>query len=328
MPDRRRFVAALSAACASSLLPLNARAQALAKTARIIVGFAAGGGTDVLARLMAERLRGSYAPSVIVENRPGAAARIAVNYVKNGDADGSLMLFTPDFPFTVYPHSYKKLDYDPIRDFAAVATLGQSNLVMSVGPAVPENVKSVKDFVQWCKANPAKASFATTGAGATPHFVGVMLARSAGIDLTPIHYKGGAPALQDLLGGQVPMSVNPTSEVLPHLKSGKIRALGSSGTRRSRFTPGVPTIAESGYKDVVVESWLGFFAPGKTPPATVARLNAAIGNALKSEDVVQSLAKFGVEPYITTPEQFASIIRRDIAKWGPIVKASGFTAED
>lgn len=328
MPDRRRFIAALSATLGSSLLPLQARAQSGAKTAHIVVGFAAGGGTDVLARLMAERLRGTYAPTVIVENRPGAAARIAVNYVRNGDADGSVMLFTPDFPFTVYPHSYKKLDYDPVRDFAPVTTVGQSVLVMSVGPAVPDSVKTVGDFVRWCKANPAKASFATTGAGATPHFVGVMLARSAGIELTPVHYKGGAPALQDLLGGQIPMSVNPTSEVLPHIKSGKIRALGTSGTRRSRFTPEVPTIAESGYKDVVVESWLGFFAPGKTPPATVARINADVGAALKQEDVVQNLAKFGVEPYIVTPGQFAAIIRRDIDKWGPIVKASGFTAED
>jgi tripartite-type tricarboxylate transporter receptor subunit TctC len=327
MPARRRFLAATSAGL-FSLLAGRVHAQAVAKPARIVVGFAAGGGTDVLARLMAEKLRGTYAPTIIVENRPGAAARIAVDFVKNGEPDGTVMLFTPDFPFVVYPHSYKKLDYDPVRDFAPVATLGQSGLVMSIGSMVPEAVKTVGDFVQWCKANPRLASFATTGAGATPHFVGVMLARSAGIDMTPVHYKGGAPALQDLLGGQVPVSVNPASEVLPFIRAGKIRALATSGTRRNRFVPEIPTFVEQGYKDVVVESWLGFFAPGRTPPATVARINAAINAALASEDLVQALAKFAVAPYATSPEEFAAIIRRDIDKWGPVVRASGFTAED
>ncbi len=327
MTTRRRFIAGASSALAA-LAASRAFGQAITKPARIIVGFAAGGGTDVLARLLGDKLRGTYAPNIIVENRPGAAARIAVDYVKNADPDGSVMLFTPDFPFVVYPHSYKKLDYDPIRDFVPVATVGQSGLVFSVGSMVPESVKTVGDFVRWCKANPKQASFATTGAGATPHFVGVMLARSAGIDLTPVHYKGGAPALQDLLGGQIAASVNPASEVLPSIRAGKIRPLATSGTRRNRFVPEIPTFVEQGFKDVVVESWLGFFAPGKTPPATVSRINGAVNAALASDDLVQALAKFAVAPYATSPQEFAAIIRRDIDKWGPVVQASGFTAED
>jgi tripartite-type tricarboxylate transporter receptor subunit TctC len=328
MPTRRRFLTVTTAGLAS-VLASRVHAQAGAKTARIVVGFAVGGGTDLLARLMAERLRGTYAPAVIVENRPGAAARIAVDYVKNGDADGSLMLFTPDFPFVVYPHSYKRLEYDPIRDFVPVATLGQTGgLVMSVGPMVPEAVKTVGGLVDWCKANPKQASFATTGAGATPHFVGVMLALATGIDLVPVHYKGGAPAIQALMGGQIPISVNPISEVLPQIRAGKIRSLATSGPQRSRFTQEIPTFVESGYKDVVVNSWLGFFAPAKTPRAMVARINAAINKALVTEELAQALAKFAITPYPTSPEEFAAMIGRDIERWGPVVRASGFTAED
>jgi tripartite-type tricarboxylate transporter receptor subunit TctC len=156
------------------LLP-RARAQALKKPVHIIVGFPAGGGTDVIARILADRLRGPYASTVLVENKPGAAARIAVEYVKNAEPDGSVMLFTPDFPITVYPHSFRSLNYDSLRDFTPVAPAAKSMLTYNVGPAVPESVKTLAEFVAWCKANPGKASYGTTAAGGTPHFVGMML---------------------------------------------------------------------------------------------------------------------------------------------------------
>lgn len=328
MADRRRFLAATAAGLTAVGIAPRAFAQAAGKPVRVIVPFPAGGGTDVLARLVAEKLRGSYAPSVIVENRPGAAGRIAVDYVKAGDADGSLMLFTPDFLMTVYPHSYRKLSYDPLRDFVPLAVVGKSQLALCAGPGLPDNVKTVSEFVQWCKANPAKATYATTSAGATPHFVGVMLSRAANLDITPVHYKGGAPALQDLLGGQIPVSVNPVGEILPYARAGKVRVLATTGPARSRFLPDVPNMVESGYKDIVVEAWLGFFAPAKTPPATVARLSAAIGEAVKADEVVQSFLKFGNEVAYVAPAAFATLVREDIERWGPIVKASGFTAED
>src|SRR5499426_2909544 len=198
MPSRRRFLAASAAGLVAGAAGLRrAPAQSIGKPARIIVGFAAGGGTDVIARMLAERLRGSYAPSVLVENKPGAAARLAAEYVKGADADGSVMLFTPDFPITLYPHSFRSLSYDPVRDFEPVTPAAKSMLTYNVGPAVPESVKTLGEFVQWCKANPAKASYATTAAGGTPHFVGMMVASAAGIAMTPVHYRGGAPALQD-----------------------------------------------------------------------------------------------------------------------------------
>jgi tripartite-type tricarboxylate transporter receptor subunit TctC len=198
----------------------GARAQTIDKVVHIIVGFPAGGGTDIVARVLAQALQAAYAASLIVENRPGASARLAVEYVKNAPADGSVMLFTPDFPMTLYPFSFKSLNYDPIKDFIAVGPAAKGMLTFVIGPAVPETVKSLGDFVAWCKANPAQASYATTSAGATPHFTGVMLAREAGVAMTPVHYRGGAPAIEDLLGGHIPASVNPVSEVIAYAKSG------------------------------------------------------------------------------------------------------------
>jgi tripartite-type tricarboxylate transporter receptor subunit TctC len=324
----RRHVLAASAAgfAATSFLP-RAFAQAVQKPVRIIVGFPAGGGTDVIARILAERLRGPYAAAVLVENKPGAAARVAVEYVKNAEPDGSTMLFTPDFPITVYPHSFRSLNYDPLKDFTPVSPAARSMLTYNVGPGVPDNVKTLADFVQWCKANPSKAIYATTAAGGTPHFVGMMLATAAGIAMNPVHYRGGAPALQDLVGGHVPAAVNPISESMTQAKAGTIRILAVTGAQRSSFLPDVPTMREAGY-DVVVESWLGAFLPARTPAEIVNALSAAIADAAKSPQMSESLAKFGNTPAFQTPADFAATVKADIARWGPVVKASGFVAED
>jgi len=327
MLTRRDLLAGSVAGLGTAATGLRARAQAIKRPLRIIVGFPAGGGTDVIARILAEHLRGLYAPAVIVENKPGAAARLAIEYVKNAEPDGSVMLFTPDFPMTLYPHSFRSLNYDPLRDFTAVAPAAKSMLTYNIGPAVPQSVQTLAAFVQWCRANPDKAAYATTSAGGTPHFVGVMLAEAAGVPITPVHYRGGAPALQDVLGGHVPAGVNPISEVLPFAKSGALRLLAVTGARRSSFLPDVPTMLEQGY-DVVLDSWLGAFVPAKTPAETVNTLNAAIGEVARSPAVVDSLAKVGNEPAWRTPEEFAATLKTDIARWGPVVKASGFVAED
>ena len=186
MPTRRYVLAAGAAgilSAATGIVP-QARAQTVKKPVHVIVGFPAGGGTDIIARILADRLRGTYASTVLVENKPGAAARLSVEYVKNAEPDGSVMLFTPDFPITVYPHSFRSLNYDPLRDFTPVAPAARSMLTYNVGAGVPESVKTLAEFVAWCKANPAKASYGTTAAGGTPHFVGVMLANEAGIPMT------------------------------------------------------------------------------------------------------------------------------------------------
>ncbi len=334
MPTRRALIAASAAAAAAGAGVLSrARAQApgrpfLNRPARIIVGFAAGGGTDVTARIFAEALRGIYAPAVIVENKPGAAARLSVETVKNAEPDGSVMLYTTDFPLTVYPFSFRSLNYDPVRDLVAVAPVTKSMLTFNIGPAVPDGVKTVTDFVAWCRANPSKATFATTAAGGTPHFVGVMLANAAKVAITPVQYRGGAPALQDLIGAHVSASVNPVSEVLELAKSGNVRTLAVTGSRRSPFLPDVPTFREAGY-DVVVDSWTGVFLPAYTPDRVVDTLNAMLGEIVLSTPMIETLAKIGNQAATPiSPMTFAATLRADLARWGPVVKASGFVAED
>ena len=329
MQTRRQLLAASAAglACASVGSVSRARAQTVSKPVRIMVGFPAGGGTDMIARILAERLRGPYASAVLVENKAGASARLAAEYVKNAEPDGSVLLFTPDFTMTIYPHSFRTLSYDPLRDFTPISPAARSMLTYSVGPAVPESVKTLADFVNWCKANPGKASYATTSAGGTPHFVGMMLASEARVPMTAVHYRGGAPALQDLLGGHVPASINPISETLPFARAGTVRVLAVTGTKRSAFLPDIPTMREAGY-DVVSDSWLGLLAPAKMPAAIVSALSAAVGEAVKSPQMTESLSKIGNEPAFQTPAEFAATVKDDIARWGPVVKASGFVAEE
>jgi len=315
----------LLAASASLLAIPSARAQTVKKPVHVIVGFPAGGGTDVTARVLAQALHGTYASTVLVENKPVASARIAVDYVKNAEPDGSVMLFTPDFPMTLYPHSFKSLSYDPLKDFTPVGPATTSMLSYNVGPAVPASIKTLTEYVQWCKANPDKANYGTTSAGATPHFAGVMLSNESKVPMTPVHYKGGAPALQDVVGGHIPMSVNPLSESMPLNEAGTIRILAVTGSKRSQFLPNVPTAKEAGY-DVVVESWLGVFLPAKVPADVLHSLSEAMKAASQSAAMKDSLAKFASTSTFQTPEQFVETIKSDLKRWGPVVKASGFVA--
>jgi tripartite-type tricarboxylate transporter receptor subunit TctC len=330
MHTRRQFLGTLAAGLAASAaaFSLRASAQDSVKQVSITVSFPAGGATDILARLIADGLRRSYAPTVVVENRPGAGGRIGTEYVKNGKNDGSVLLFTPAFPMLIFPQVYKNLPYDTLRDFTPVGIGARGGaLALSIGPAVPANVKTIADFVQWCKENPKRAVFgAPSGSG--QHFAGAMFARAAGIVLDLVPYKGGAPQIQDLLGGHIPASVNPVAEALPHAQGGKLRVLATTGARRSPSLPDVPTMLELGYKDVVFQDWLGMFAPARTPSAIVIKLNAAMAEVMKSEQAAEGLAKLGMEAEIVTAERFAEIVRADYERYRAIVRATGFTAND
>lgn len=327
MITRRQTLAGLAAGMANTL-PLGAAfAQGIGKQATMIVGFAAGGGTDASARLFAERLRGTYAPNVLVENKVGAAARIAVEYVKNAPPDGSVMLFTPDFPITLYPHIFKRLNYDPVRDLIPVTPVTSSVLVVSVGPAVPASVTNIKTLLDWARANPDKASYATTGAGGSPHFTGVMISKEGKAPMTAVHYRGGAPALQDLVGGHVAISINPSSEAVPLAEGGKLRMLAVASSKRSRFLPKTPTLREEGL-DIAFDTWTGIFLPAQTPPAIVAALSAALEKASKLPELVEAQAKFGNETMFQSPAQFADLVKSSIEKWKAIVAVSGFVPED
>lgn len=302
-------------------------AATIDRMARIVIGFPPGGATDIPGRLIAEQLNGRYAPNVIVDNKPGAGGRIAVEQVKNAPPDGTAMLMTPGSHFVIFPHIYRKLGYDAERDFVPVAMAFYVEFVLVVGPKVPASVGSAPDFIRWCKDNPKDAAYASPAPGTVPHFVGVMLARAAGTDLLHVPYKGGAPAMQDVMGGQIACYMATMGEALPHIRSGRLRALATSGPRRSALLPEVPTLKESGY-NVEAQGWFGFFLPARTPAPVVNGLSAAIAQALAEPKVAAELARLGYETAPNTPESFAAQVRADYERWGPVAKASGFTPEE
>lgn len=311
---------------AGALLPLAGVSRAQAGVGRIVVGFAPGGAADALARLTAEKLRGVAAPNVIVDNRVGAAARIAIEHVRNSSPDGTTMVLVPDATMFLYPHVYKALGYDPARDFTPVTRLISMALVMFVGPAVPASVKTVKDYIEWVKTNPKNLVYASPAAGATPHFTGAMFARAAGLDMQPVHYKGGAPAIQDLVAGQVPVMFGSTSDGLAMVQAGRARALAVSSARRTESMPDVPTFSELGFRDLVVEDGLGIYVPAKTPADMVSRLNGGIQAALKTRDLMNPIRDWGFDIAAEASPEFTARLNRERARWAGIVKATGFSA--
>jgi len=324
MIDRRQFTLSSTA-----LLALGAAGQALAQsleTARVLCGFPAGGTTDAVSRRVADKLRGSFAKTALVENKPGAGGRLAVEELKRSANDGSTMLLTPAAMITLYPHIYTKLGYG-IEDVTPVCTAGQIGFGFGVGPGVPESVKNLKDFLAWAKANPAAANYGSPGAGSPPHFIGALLAKESGVDLRHVPYRGSAPGIQDLLGGQVPAFTSPIGDYLPHLKAGKLRLLATSGAARSRFAPDVPTYTEQGFKALEMSEWYGFFLPGKAPADVTQRLAAAIKAAVSAPDVVEAFAQLGVEAGANTPAELSQAVKNENQAWGPVVKRVGFTPE-
>lgn len=327
MTTRRNALQLLAAGAAlPALFATPARAQAPLRQLTIVVAFPAGGATDVVARLVADGLRGKYAETVIVENRVGGNGRIGAVGVKNGPADGSIMLFTPAFPLAIFPHIYKTLPYDALQDFVPVATTSKGAFALSVGPAVPASVQTVADFNAWCKANPDKATFGAP-AGGGQHFSGVLFARLAGTPLRMIPYKGGAPSVIDVLGGHIAAVVTPLPEVMQHVRDGKLRMLATTTRQRTRFTPTVPTMLELGY-DVVFEDWSGLVAPARTPKDIVARANAMIADVLRSPGPAATLAGMGTDVNTNSPDEFAALYRSTWERYRDVVKSTGFTAED
>jgi tripartite-type tricarboxylate transporter receptor subunit TctC len=295
------------------------------KPVQLIVGFPAGGTADLIARVVADKMKDTLGQPVIVENRPGAIGRIAANAVKSAAPDGTVIMVMPIGPMTVVPHVYTDITYDPIKDFTPIALGATFQFAIAVGPQ--SGAKNWNDFVAWAKANPTKASYATSGAGSLPHFFGVLLGRGIGVEMLHVPYKGSAAYINDLVGGQVPAAIDAIADLTELHRAGRVTILASSGAKRSTVLPDVPTFTELGVKDVEAIGWFGFFAPAKTPKPVVDLLNRAINRALQSPDVAEKLAKVGMDPVSSTPEVFAAMVASDYAKWGPIVKASGFKPE-
>ncbi len=328
MPTRRRFTTLSSAAVVSGLfVPSPSRADLVGRPARIMVGFPAGASPDFVARLLAEYVK-DYAPSIIVDNRPGAGGRIPLEALKGGQHDGSLMVLTPGDQVALFPHVYARLGYDALLDFAPVSTVCMVQFLLVVGPLVPPEVKTVDDFVAWCRANPKLATYGSPGEGTRPHFMGVSLSRSAGVEMIHVPYKGGPPVVQDLLAGQIAASVTVVSNVLPHVQAGRLRALATTALRRASILPDVPTAREAGYPALEGVEWFGLFVPASTPPEIVSGLNAAVRRALDLDAVKTSLAKQAFEPTGSTEAEFAKLIKSDDERWAATVKAFGFTPMD
>ena len=321
----RRWPIAIALIVLGGLFAGTAQAQLVEQPIRIVFPFGAGGTGDALARLLAEKMRVGLNRPVIVENRSGAAGRLGVQAVKSAPADGMTLLLTPIAPVAVYQNVYKSLGYDPIADFESVSQISTFDFGIAVGNHVP--AKSLKELVEWVKANPKEANFATPGAGTLPHFLGVLLSQRAGLDLKHISYRGSAPALTDLIGGQIPIIVTTVSDLTEMHKGGRVRVLATSGDKRSQFLPDVPTFAETGY-DLKASGWYGVFAPAKTPADMIATLNKVMADAVKSPEVIERLLAIGLQPTGTTAAEMAAIQKQDAAFWAPAVKASGFTAEE
>jgi tripartite-type tricarboxylate transporter receptor subunit TctC len=313
-------------ACALLSFGIAAAAGAQDGPVRILVGFAPGGTSDVIARLVAERMRSSLGTAVVVENRPGVNGILAAEALKNAAPDGKTLMISPIAVTVFVPLTHSKLRYDPIRDFAPVSLAANFQLALAVGPGSP--AKTVHEYVAWVRANPAKGAYGTPTAGGPPHFFGVMLAGATGLDLVAVPYKGGAPLVNDLIGGQVPAGITVLSELLKHHEAGKLRMLGSSGSKRSPVAPDVPTFKELGFAAIEGMGWQAFHASARTPRPIVDRLSAAIASAIKAPQVTERLLALGLEPVGSTPDELAKRIAEDTARWAPVVKASGFRADE
>jgi tripartite-type tricarboxylate transporter receptor subunit TctC len=326
MITRRDLLTVSAAGVAFSvpgLMP-SATAQPLAKPAHILTGFTPGL-QDALARLIAGQMK-DYAQTIVVEPRPGAAGRVAVEAVKTADTDGSVILLAPLGFMMLFPHVYKTLRYEP-RDFTPVSTVASTPTLLTVGRKVPDEVRTLADFVAWCRAKPKLATYGTAGVGTTLHFLGAMLGRAAGFEFLHVPYQGNG-SIQDLLKGEIASAIMPVASSLGLVQSGDLRALATTGPRRSSFLPGVPTMAEAGYPSLEDLTWYGFFVPAKTPANIVERLNSAVQTALRTDEVKSGMAKLAVELDAISMDEFARLIASESERWKGIVRTTGFTPTD
>lgn len=319
------LVRALGQALALTLGLAGAAHAQVDKPVKLLVGFAPGGSADIAARLIAERLATELKQPVVVENKPGAGGRIAAEALKNAAPDGSTVMLAPIVVPVLAPLVFSKLAYNPATDFAPVAHLANFQFGLSVNSAHP--AKTVTELVGWFKANPAQANFGSPAPGSLPHFFGVMIASGAGMDLVHVPFNGGGPLMNALVGSQVSSAIDTLVDQIEMHRGGKTRILATSGAARSPLLPEVPTFAEAGLKGVEGTSWFAVYAPAKTSAATVQQLNAAVNKALAAPEVRERFGKLGLEPTGGSVADLVAITQRDIARWAPVVKASGFRGD-
>ncbi len=317
-PLHRRQVLALPALVIS--LPALAQSAYPSKPITVLVPFAAGGTTDILGRLVARHLAARLGGTVLVDNKPGAGGGIGAAMVAKAVGDGHTLLMGTIGTHAINQYLYKKLAYDPFKDFAPISLVAMVPNVLVVHPSLP--VKSVKDLIVHAKANPDKLTYASAGNGTSIHLCGAMFEQMAQVAMQHVPYRGSAPAIADLLGGQTSCMFDNLPSAMPHIRSGGVRAIAITTARRSAALPDLPSIAESGVPGYDASSWFGLWAPASTPVTLVARLNAEVNAILSQADVKQVLKEQGAEAAPDTPEQFAAFIQAEAGKWAKVVKAA------
>jgi tripartite-type tricarboxylate transporter receptor subunit TctC len=313
----------MSAAALVLLLPLQVWSQAgyPNRTVRILVGFPPGQATDVVARAIAQRLTETMGQQFIVDNRPGAAGIIGSEQAAKATPDGYTLLMSSSGPLAVNPGLYSKLPYDPVKDFAPITVATTVPLFLVANPGFAPN--TVKELVTAAKAAPGKISYASGGNGVTNHLAMELFKSTADINMVHVPYKGGPPALTDLIAGQVTVMFETGPGALPHVRSGKLKGIAVGGLRRSSAAPELPTVAESGFPGFEAVAWIAMAAPAGTPPQIISRLNAEIVNMLNLPETRERFIALGAEPVGNKPEEFAAYLKSEIAKWGKVVRESG-----
>jgi tripartite-type tricarboxylate transporter receptor subunit TctC len=325
--NKRDFAKLGFAAATVAVLPAKLTAQqAVPADMKIIVGFPPGGTVDAVARQIAERLRIQLGNTTIVENRPGAAGRLALEHVKTARPDGSVLLVSPESMFVTYPHVYRKLRYDAFVDFVGVGPAVSFEFALVVAPKL--GVNSLSELVAWLRANSSKANVATPALGGVPHFVSFKAAEALGTQVQTIPFPGVAPALQTLMTGDVAYTVVPVGDITQLHGSGLVKALATFGPRRSTSLSQVPTMTELGYKDLVFKGWHGVFAPAGLPAPTATLLSKALQTALASAEYKAFSSKLELEPFPLAADAFSKLIKDDFDGWGQIIKQSKFTIEE
>jgi tripartite-type tricarboxylate transporter receptor subunit TctC len=318
---RRIGVTLLAAAgLAFALGQAGAQDKFPSKPVKILVPYAPGGATDIVARIVAEPMRQSLGQSFVVENKPGAGSNIATDQVQRAAPDGYTLLFVA-VTSAINQTLYKNVTFDLTKDFTPVALGAKVPNILVVNPQVP--VKTVQELVDYAKKNPGKLAFASSGSGTSIHMAGELFKMQAGIDVLHVPYKGSAPAITDLIGGQVQFMFDNMPSAWPHAQSGKLRALAVTTAERSKSAPDLPTMKEAGFANFDVSSWFGLIAPAGTPPDVVNKLNAAMVKALDKPEVQLAFEKLGAVGVKTTPAEFGQFIKSEVEGWAPVVKASG-----
>jgi tripartite-type tricarboxylate transporter receptor subunit TctC len=303
---------------------LGAAAAQDAKPTKIVVITAPGGAGDFMARYVAERLGSKTGKTVLVENRPGAGGNIATVFVAKSHNDGTTLLLTSN-SHTINPQIFSKAGYDAFKDFTPVIQLTRGPVVLAVGPA--SQARTLQEFIAAGKRDPKNANYSTYGIGGAAHMVGEMLKSAAGVNLQHVAYRGAAPALTDTMAGQVPAVIVSLPAASPYIKSGQLTPLAIASAERWPGAASIPTMAESGWKDVVYELWIGILAPAGTPAGVVAQLNKDIAEIIKTPEARETFAKQGMEPVASSPQEFESYLKLEAARMGPIIKANKITAE-